>query len=190
MQQLQHEANTAGALEYRCEGLQQDKQQLTQQLQQLKGNAFSENSLDDQACLSASQHQVSMTLVNLSLAYTFVFQPCEISLFLDTVLLRLINNLEFGVICCKFAAGNIAQMQASLHQERLQRQDQAALSAKLDTDKQQMQHRCTELEAKLRVLEHTRCCDRMQPWRTECIDARNVHTGGRDASRRSRGGAI
>ena len=53
-------------------------------------------------------------------------------------------------------------MQASLHQERLQRQDQAALSAKiLDTDKQ-MQHRCTELEAKLRVLEHTLYCDCMR----------------------------
>lgn len=37
VQQLQQEVNTAGALEYRCEGLQQDKQQLTQQLQRLKG---------------------------------------------------------------------------------------------------------------------------------------------------------
>lgn len=62
-------------------------------------------------------------------------------------------------------------MQASLHQERLQRQEQAALSAKLDTDKQQMQHRCTEMEAKLRVLENTSYCDCMQPRRTGCIDA-------------------
>ena len=37
VQQLQQEASTAGALEYRCEGLQQEKQQLAQQLQQLKG---------------------------------------------------------------------------------------------------------------------------------------------------------
>ena len=37
VQQLQHEVNAAGALEYRCEGLQQEKQQLTQQIQQLKG---------------------------------------------------------------------------------------------------------------------------------------------------------
>lgn len=37
VQQLQSEANMVGALEYRCQGLHQDKQQLTQQLQQLKG---------------------------------------------------------------------------------------------------------------------------------------------------------
>lgn len=41
VQQLQQEASTAGALEYRCEGLQQEKQQLAQQLQQLKGMSLS-----------------------------------------------------------------------------------------------------------------------------------------------------
>ena len=54
----------------------------------------------------------------------------------------------------KFAAGNVGQMQSSLHQERLQRQEQAALCTKLDVDKQQMQHRCHDLEAKLRVQKH------------------------------------
>ncbi|DBA75487.1 hypothetical protein WJX77_004920 [Trebouxia sp. C0004] len=38
VQQLQQEAQTAGALEYRCAGLLQEKQQLAQQLQHLKGN--------------------------------------------------------------------------------------------------------------------------------------------------------
>ncbi|KAL0045188.1 hypothetical protein WJX82_000173 [Trebouxia sp. C0006] len=38
VQQLQQEAQTAGALEYRCEGLLQEKQQLAQQLQHLQGN--------------------------------------------------------------------------------------------------------------------------------------------------------
>ena len=33
---LQQEANNAGALEYRCEGLQQEKQQLMLQSQQLR----------------------------------------------------------------------------------------------------------------------------------------------------------
>ena len=37
VQQLQQEASNAGALEYRCEGLQQEKQQLVLQLQQLRG---------------------------------------------------------------------------------------------------------------------------------------------------------
>ena len=37
IQQLQYEGKAADALEYRCEGLQQDKQQLTQQVFQLKG---------------------------------------------------------------------------------------------------------------------------------------------------------
>ncbi len=39
VQQLQQEAQTAGALEYRCEGLLQEKQQLAQQLQHLKGTS-------------------------------------------------------------------------------------------------------------------------------------------------------
>ena len=42
VQQLQQEASTAAALEYRCEGLQQEKQQLAQQLQQLKGELVSD----------------------------------------------------------------------------------------------------------------------------------------------------
>ena len=41
IRQLQQEANNAGALEYRCEGLQQEKQQLMQQLQQLRGMLLS-----------------------------------------------------------------------------------------------------------------------------------------------------
>lgn len=54
----------------------------------------------------------------------------------------------------KSAAGNMGQMQSSLHQERLRRQEQAALCTKLDVDKQQKQHRCHDLEAKLRVQKH------------------------------------
>ena len=38
-----------------------------------------------------------------------------------------------------------------MHQERLQRQEQAALYAELETHKQQMQHRCHDVEAKLKV---------------------------------------
>ncbi|KAL3143704.1 hypothetical protein ABBQ38_002498 [Trebouxia sp. C0009 RCD-2024] len=85
VQQLQSEANIARALEYRCQGLHQDKQQLTQHLQQLKGN--------------------------------------------------------------------VTQMQAALHQERLQRREQTALCARLDDDKQQLLHTCRELEAKLKEAE-------------------------------------
>lgn len=85
VQQLQQEASTAGALEYRCEGLQQEKQQLAQQLQQLKGN--------------------------------------------------------------------VVQMQSSLHQERLHRQEREATAAQLEAGKLQLQTRCVDLEAKLRVAE-------------------------------------
>lgn len=62
VQQLQYEANTAGALEYRCEGLQQDKQQLVQQLQQLKGTflqpcGHTHSCIYSQALLSALRHK-------------------------------------------------------------------------------------------------------------------------------------
>lgn len=49
-------------------------------------------------------------------------------------------------------AGNVAQMQATLHQERLCRQDQQAISAKLEAEKVQIQIKCTSLEARLKVL--------------------------------------
>lgn len=80
-----------------------------------------------------------------------------------------------------FAAGNVVQMQASLHQERLQEQEQAALCAKLSTDKHQMQHRCHDLEAKLKVQTHDL---RLHASIVHCryTDASNVHSGDRNAS--------
>ena len=56
-----------------------------------------------------------------------------------------------------FVAGHVAQMQSSMHQERLQRQEQAALYAELETHKQQMQHRCHDVEAKLKVSLYLMC---------------------------------
>lgn len=85
VQQLQQEAQTAGALEYRCEGLQQEKQQLAQQLQHLKGN--------------------------------------------------------------------VVQMQSALHQERLLRQERESVVAQFAAEKLELQSRCKDLQANLRVAE-------------------------------------
>ena len=42
-------------------------------------------------------------------------------------------------------------MQSSLHQERLHRQEREATAAQLEAGKLQLQTRCVDLEAKLRV---------------------------------------
>ncbi|DBA81356.1 TPA: hypothetical protein ACH3X2_006959 [Trebouxia sp. C0005] len=83
VQQLQQEAQTAGAFEYRCEGLLQENQQLAQQLQYLKGN--------------------------------------------------------------------VVQMQSALHQERLLRQERESAVAQSAAEKLEVDSRCRELQAKLRV---------------------------------------
>lgn len=62
-------------------------------------------------------------------------------------------------------------MQAALHQERLQRQRQTALCARLDDDKQQLLHSCRELEAKLKVQDsyiHTVACKQAILWVVMC----------------------
>ena len=57
-------------------------------------------------------------------------------------------------------------MQSSLHQERLQRQEQTALCAELETNKQHMQHRCRDFEAKLKVQKNASTCVCMPSWCT------------------------
>ena len=60
VQQLQSAASIAGALEYRCQGLHQDKQQLTQQLQQLKGK------LDTTVCACQLKSEVQASTYSVA----------------------------------------------------------------------------------------------------------------------------
>ena len=68
VQQLQQEAQTAGALEYCCEGLLQEKQQLAQQLQHLQGTPLS------LPCTTAFADSLTLRFVYPVMQYAYT--PC------------------------------------------------------------------------------------------------------------------